>query len=79
MIDKQLIFLVVDDAESMRSAINTLLRSLGYENILTAKDGAQALQILRSPPVNAVLSDWSMPVMDGLALLRRYAPIALMS
>ncbi|WP_333873717.1 ATP-binding response regulator [Methylobacter sp.] len=70
MLKKQLIFLIVDDFDSMRNVINSLLRSLGYENILTAKDGAEALRILRSQTVNVVLSDWDMPVMDGLALLK---------
>lgn len=69
MINKQLTFLIVDDIVSMRNAINSLVRSMGYTNILTAKDGAEALRILKSQPVNIVVSDWEMPVMDGLALL----------
>lgn len=70
MIKEQLTFLIVDDVVSMRNAINSLLRSLGYRHIFAAKDGAEALQILRSRPINVVLSDWEMPVMDGLALLK---------
>ncbi|MFZ2406911.1 MAG: hybrid sensor histidine kinase/response regulator [Methylobacter sp.] len=70
MTKKQLTFLIVDDFDSMRNVMNSLLRSLGYENILTAKDGAEALRILRFQQVSVVLSDWDMPVMDGLALLK---------
>jgi two-component system, sensor histidine kinase and response regulator len=70
MVKKQLIFLIVDDVDIIRNVINSLLRSLGYENILTAKDGAEALRLLNSQEVNVVLSDWDMPVMDGLALLK---------
>jgi len=70
VIKEQLTFLIVDDVVSMRNAINSLLRSLGYRHIFAAKDGAEALQILRSRPINVVVSDWEMPVMDGLALLK---------
>lgn len=70
MTNKQLAFLIVDDVVSMRNAVNALLRSLGYTNILAAKDGSEALRILHSQTVNVVLSDWEMPVMDGLALLK---------
>lgn len=70
MIKEQLTFLIVDDVVSMRNAINSLLRSLGYRHIFAAKDGAEALQILRSRSINVVVSDWEMPVMDGLALLK---------
>ena len=70
MINNQLIFLIVDDVVSMRNAINALLRSLGYLNVLAAKDGSEALRILRSQPINIVLCDWEMPIMDGLALLK---------
>jgi two-component system sensor histidine kinase/response regulator len=70
MINKYLTFLIVDDVVAMRNAVNALLRSLGYINILAAKDGAEALRILKSQPVDVIISDWEMPVMDGLALLK---------
>lgn len=62
---KQLIFLIVDDSVIMLNAINGLLRSLGYINIVAARNGKEALQILYSQPINVVLSDWEMPIMDG--------------
>ncbi|UUY08143.1 hybrid sensor histidine kinase/response regulator [Pseudomonas sp. J452] len=64
------IFLVVDDVESMRKINAAQLRTLGAHNILLANNGADALRILTRQPVNVILSDWNMPVMDGLELLQ---------
>ena len=69
-LDKNIVFLVVDDLETMRRVTVNQLRMLGAEKILTAKDGMEALRILHSQPVHVILSDWNMPVMDGLALLQ---------
>jgi len=68
-LDKELAFLVVDDFEAMRRITVNQLRQLGAEKIFTAKDGKEALRVLRSQSVNVVLSDWNMPVMSGLELL----------
>ncbi|MBI5589743.1 MAG: response regulator [Deltaproteobacteria bacterium] len=67
--DKITKILVVDDTEFMRTLIDIQLRSRGASNILQAKDGSEALRILRQEPVDIVLSDWNMPVMTGLELL----------
>lgn len=69
-LDKTLTFLVVDDFDAMRRITVNQLRQLGAQNILSAKDGREALHILKSQPVNMVLSDWNMPVMSGLELLK---------
>ncbi|MHB1117366.1 ATP-binding response regulator [Sideroxydans sp.] len=69
-IDKRTIFLVVDDLEPMRKVTANQLRSLGAETILMASNGAEALRILQNKPVDIVLSDWSMPLMSGLDLLK---------
>jgi len=61
--------LVVDDTEFMRTVTDIQLRSKGINNILEAKDGSEALQILQQQVVDVVLSDWNMPVMTGLELL----------
>jgi len=66
--------LVVDDHPIAGLIIATLLKGLGHTVISEAEDGQQALSILHSGhsigmPVNLVISDWNMPVMDGLALL----------
>ncbi len=63
-------FLVVDDFESMRKVTCSQLGSLGYSDVLTAKNGEQALKMLMAQPVDVVLSDWNMPVMSGLDLLK---------
>lgn len=69
-LDKNLVFLVVDDFETMRRVTVNQLRQLGGEKILMAKDGKEAMRILKSQPVHVVLSDWNMPVMTGIELLR---------
>jgi CheY-like chemotaxis protein len=63
-------FLVVDDFESMREVVMGQLRQLGATNILEAENGAEALKILAERPVTVILSDWNMPVMNGLDFLR---------
>jgi two-component system chemotaxis response regulator CheY len=68
-------FLVVDDQPITRLIMIAQLSGLGYTCITEAEDGWQALNILRAekPPdmaVNFVITDWNMPVMDGLTLLQ---------
>jgi len=70
MIDKQITFLVVDDLDAMRQVTASQLRALGANNILTANNGVEALRVLKTQPVDVVLSDWNMPVMSGLELLK---------
>jgi PleD family two-component response regulator len=62
-------FLVVDDFDSMRSVTTNQLRQLGVTNVIEAMNGASALKILNSQPISVILSDWNMPVMDGMDLL----------
>lgn len=62
--------LVVDDFSTMRRIIKNLLRQIGFNNIEEADDGSTALQKLRSDPVDLVISDWNMPKMTGLDLLK---------
>lgn len=70
MITSETVFLVVDDADTMRKINSSQLQRLGVRHILLASNGMEALTILRSRKVHVVLSDWNMPVMDGLSLLR---------
>jgi hypothetical protein len=70
MINKQTIFLVVDDFEPMRKVTSSQLRSMGASTIVTANNGAEALRMLKNRRVDIVLSDWNMPVMTGLELLK---------
>jgi CheY-like chemotaxis protein len=62
-------FLVVDDFDSMRKVTMNQLRQLGATRIVEAANGAEALKILARQPITLVLSDWNMPVMNGLDLL----------
>lgn len=71
MITADTVFLVVDDADTMRKVTSSQLERLGARHILTAANGAEALALLKTRKVNVILSDWNMPVMDGLTLLRK--------
>ncbi|HKI98739.1 MAG TPA: chemotaxis response regulator CheY [bacterium] len=68
--DTKMHVLVVDDFATMRRIITNVLRQLGYENILEAEDGTKALQILETEKVDFVITDWNMPQMSGLDLLK---------
>lgn len=68
-------FLVVDDVPLMRQIAGHFLNALGYIKISEAEDGEQALKLLRpnnatETPINFIITDWNMPVMDGISLLR---------
>lgn len=67
--------LIVDDSPAMRAFIRRVFRLSGIEvaRFLEAGNGVEALQTLRSEPVDAVLTDINMPVMDGEEMLRRMA------
>ncbi|MCB1347337.1 MAG: response regulator, partial [Maritimibacter sp.] len=62
--------LVVDDSRAQRMVAAVSLRRQGFD-VVEAGSGEEALQILRSAPVDLVLSDWMMPGMDGLELCRQ--------
>lgn len=66
----RLTYLVVDDLELMRTVTMNQLRAMGCEKIYGAKNGVEALRVLRSQNIDAVLADWNMPVMTGLELLK---------
>ena len=62
--------LVVDDFSTMRRIITNVLKQLGYENIIEAEDGSKALALLDTQHVDFVITDWNMPQMSGLDLLK---------
>jgi two-component system chemotaxis response regulator CheY len=68
--DKHIKILVVDDFATMRKVIRNLLKQVGYENIIEAEDGVNALRILKSQKIDLIVSDWNMPNMTGLELLK---------
>lgn len=63
-------FLIVDDFSTMRRIVRNLLKELGYSNVDEAEDGSMALAKLRAEKFDFVISDWNMPVMDGLTMLK---------
>jgi two-component system chemotaxis response regulator CheY len=71
MADPKTKFLVVDDFGTMRRIVRNLLKELGYTNADEAEDGAMALAKLRKESFDFVVSDWNMPVMDGLTMLQQ--------
>ena len=71
MPDKNLKFLVVDDFSTMRRIVRNLLKELGFNNIEEAEDGVVALNKLNSGAYDFVVTDWNMPNMDGITLLKR--------
>ena len=61
--------LVVEDAEGMRKIVAIMLRNLGYDDVLTAENGAEALKELSAVKIDLLVTNWNMPVMDGLELV----------
>jgi two-component system chemotaxis response regulator CheY len=70
MADPKMKFLVVDDFSTMRRIVRNLLKELGYSNVDEAEDGAMALSKLKNEQFDFVISDWNMPVMNGLDMLK---------
>jgi two-component system chemotaxis response regulator CheY len=70
MVNNDLKFLVVDDFSTMRRIVRNLLKELGFTNVDEAEDGVVAMQKLRGGGFDFVISDWNMPNMTGIELLR---------
>ena len=70
MADPNLKFLVVDDFSTMRRIVRNLLKELGFTNVQEAEDGVVALNMLRGEKFDFVVSDWNMPNMTGIDLLK---------
>lgn len=68
--DKNMKILVVDDFSTMRRIVKNILRQLGFVNIIEADDGSTALELLQREKIEFVVSDWNMPKMTGLELLK---------
>ena len=63
--------LVVDDFSTMRRIVKNLLRDLGFTNTVEADDGLTALPILKTGQIEFLVTDWNMPGMTGLELLKK--------
>jgi CheY-like chemotaxis protein len=64
----QISVLLVDDSLYMRRLVRSLLQGLGVRHVLEAEDGASALEVFQQQPVDIIITDWVMPVFDGLEL-----------
>ena len=81
--------LIVDDQEFILNLVREMLRVLGAETILEARDGEEAWEVLQSNSVDLMLIDWYMKPVDGVTLVKRvrndkkspnpYLPIIMMS
>jgi len=69
-LDKNMKILIVDDFSTMRRIIKNLLRDLGFSNTHEADDGMTALPMLKSGDFQFLVTDWNMPGMTGIDLLR---------
>lgn len=70
MLDKNAKLLVVDDFSTMRRIVKNLLKELGYNNVDEAEDGVIALQKIQNIGYDFVITDWNMPNMSGIELLK---------
>jgi len=69
-LDRNMKILVVDDFNTMRKIIKNCFKQLGFENITEAEDGAVALSKLQQETFAMIVSDWNMPNMMGIDLLK---------
>jgi len=70
MPDTNIKVLVVDDFATMRRIVKNILTQLGYKSIIEADDGTTAMTVLKQEKIGLIISDWNMPKMTGLDLLK---------
>lgn len=68
--NKNMKILIVDDFSTMRRIVKNLLRDLGFNNTQEADDGLTALPMLKKGEFDFVVTDWNMPGMQGIDLLK---------
>ena len=69
--DPNMRILIVDDFSTMRRIIKNILRQLDLNNVLEAGDGTTAWEVLNKDHIDFIISDWNMPQMTGIELLRK--------
>jgi len=67
---KDSVALVVDDFATMRRIVKNILRDLQFKEVIEAENGSEALKVLKSSKVDLIISDWNMPIMTGIELLK---------
>ncbi len=70
-IDHNITILIVDDFATMRRIVKNILTQLGFKNFIEADDGSVAWEILQKQHVDFIVSDWNMPKMPGIDLLKK--------
>jgi len=68
--DPNMKIMVVDDMSTMRRIVKNILKQIGFSNIEEAENGQEALTKLKADRYGFVVSDWNMPIMSGIDLLR---------
>jgi len=69
-VDKEILVLVVDDYALTREMLRSILKQLGFANVISVEDGKSALAKIREQNVGLVICDWNMPGLSGLEVLR---------
>ena len=69
--DTSIKVLIVDDFATMRRILKNILKQLGFKNLVEADDGTTAWDVLEGQQVDLIISDWNMPKMTGLELLKK--------
>ncbi len=62
--------ITVDDSSTMRRIIKNTLQKLGFESILEAGNGVEALEVMSKNKIDMIVTDWNMPEMDGLTFVK---------
>ena len=69
--DTSIKVLIVDDFATMRRILKNILKQIGFKNLVEADDGTSAWEILQGQTIDLIISDWNMPKMTGLELLKK--------
>lgn len=70
-VDYNIKIMIVDDFATMRRIVKNILMQLGFKNFIEADDGSTAWDTLQKEDVNLIVSDWNMPKMTGIELLKK--------
>ncbi len=69
--DTSIRVLVVDDFATMRRILKNILKQLDFKNLVEADDGTTAWEVLEEQSIDLIISDWNMPKMSGIDLLKK--------
>ena len=63
--------LLIEDAQGMRKLVSTMLQGMGFDDVIEARNGAEGWKRLMRHEIDLVLTDWNMPIMDGIELVEK--------